>query len=194
MYIFPLEQNQYYQNYAFREKFFSPEECDRVLGLLKQYPLQDAVVQTNESLKYAGEIRKSRVTFLPWVQELSWVFQRLASGVLEANKSLYNFNLAGFTEGLQLAEYANGAFFDWHQDSGRDAFSIRKLSIVVQLTDGKSYEGGDLEFIYSREAQRAVRTRGALILFPSYVVHRVTPLTAGVRHSLVGWVSGPPFR
>ena len=194
MYIFPLEQLPYYQNYAFREKFFSTEECDRLLAMLNQYPLQDAPAPRDGNLAFAGDIRKSRVSFIPWVKEAEWIFQRLMAAVLECNKSLYNFQLTGFLEGLQMEQYQTGSFFDWHQDFGYRELSVRKLSVVAQLTEPTQYEGGDVEFFSGRGPQKAVRSRGALLMFPSFVLHRVTPTTSGTRHSLVGWVSGPPFR
>jgi PKHD-type hydroxylase len=40
----------------------------------------------------------------------------------------------------------------------------------------------------------AHRARGTLVAFPSYLLHRVTPITSGTRKSLVAWVSGPVFR
>ena len=70
----------------------------------------------------------------------------------------------------------------------------RKLSLSLQLTDPSQYEGCDLQFQGGRRIETAPRTRGALIAFPSYVLHRVTPITRGVRKSLVCWVSGPEFR
>ena len=197
MVIFPIEQLSYYQNFAFREKFFSPEECDRILALLNQYPPQEATVRRDDAVGALGTdeaIRKSRVTFIPMIKEAEWIHQKLAAAAIECNKALYNFQLTGFLEGLQLGQYQAGHFYGWHMDFGYREMSIRKLSIVAQLTDPSQYEGGDLELYSGKTPMKAVRTRGALIFFPSFVLHRITPITSGVRHSLVGWVSGPPFR
>jgi PKHD-type hydroxylase len=69
----------------------------------------------------------------------------------------------------------------------------RKLSRSLQLTDPSTYEGGTLEFLTGTRPQIAPRDRGALIAFPSFGVHRVAPVTAGTRKSLVIWVTGPQF-
>jgi PKHD-type hydroxylase len=193
MMIFPIEQLPYYQNWAFREKFFSPEECDRALALLNTNPLQDVVLRREDS-PAGPEIRKSRAALVPWVKDAEWIYQRLAAAVLECNKSLFSFQLSGILENAQIDRYQIGSFFDWHQDFGFRETSSRKLSLVVQLTDAGQYEGGDLELFSGRGPQKAMRTRGALIIFPSFVSHRITPVTAGTRHALAGWVSGPPFR
>ena len=80
----------------------------------------------------------------------------------------------------------------WHQDYG---FAIsRKLSITVQLTDPSEYEGGNLQILTADEPANITRKRGMIALFPSYVLHQVTPVTRGSRQSLVAWVSGPAFK
>lgn len=194
MFIFPFEQLPHYQNWAFREKFFSPEECDRVILLLNSFPARETVLRTDEGLATAADLRKSRVAMISWIKEAEWIYQRLAAAVLECNKALYNFQLSGIIEGVQIDQYPAGGFFDWHQDFGPRESSIRKLSLIVQLTDSAQYQGGDLEFFSGRGPQKAIRTRGSLMIFPSYVPSRIAAVTGGTRNSLVGWVSGPPLR
>ena len=70
----------------------------------------------------------------------------------------------------------------------------RKISISVQLDDENDYMGGDLQFYTKQTLTNAPRKKGTVIMFPSYLLHRVTPVVKGVRHSLVTWISGPPFR
>jgi len=78
---------------------------------------------------------------------------------------------------------------DWHTDfAGTRPF--RKLSVSIQLSDPEDYEGGDLELLYGTEPQKLDRSRGALIVFPSFMLHRVTPVTRGARWSLVAWLLG----
>ncbi len=70
----------------------------------------------------------------------------------------------------------------------------RKLSLSLQLSDPARYQGCDLELSYGDGVQQAPRSRGTVIAFPSYVLHRVTPIASGTRKSLVIWASGPDFR
>ena len=105
----------------------------------------------------------------------------------------YGFELTGFYEGAQVARYAPGGHYDWHVDVGEQLQSARKLSLSIQLSDGSEYEGGDFRFLGPTDAP-APRARGSLIAFPSFVTHRVEPVTQGERLSLVSWISGPPFR
>ena len=76
---------------------------------------------------------------------------------------------------------------------GPDETSSRKISIVVQLSDPLEYEGGELQISDGGTNRVCEKTKGTIIIFPSYLLHRVTPVTKGTRRSLVLWVTGPPF-
>jgi PKHD-type hydroxylase len=110
------------------------------------------------------------------------------------NRQHWNLDIAGFGEALQMTRYEGGdeGHYDWHQDFG--ATISRKLSIVVQLTDPDTYEGGDLQIMTSHQPINVERKRGLVAVFPSFQLHRVTPVTSGDRHTLVAWMSGPRFR
>jgi PKHD-type hydroxylase len=79
-------------------------------------------------------------------------------------------------------------------DFGAGEISHRKLSLTVQLSDPNDYEGGKLQFMIDRHVDDAPAQRGTVIVFPLFVMHRVTPVERGVRRSIVGWVSGLPYR
>ena len=64
----------------------------------------------------------------------------------------------------------------------------------IQLSDSDDYEGGDLELMFREEPVKLDRTRGTLVAFPSFMLHRVTPVTRGTRWSLVAWITGPRWR
>lgn len=142
---------------------------------------------TDESL------RKSSVIGIRPGEGKDWVFQRMNALIDQANQ-YYNFDLNGFYEPLQLAQYEAGDFFDWHLDFGAGSSSNRKLSLTIQLSDPSSYEGGDLEFRINNKVVKAPRTQGTMIIFPSFIMHRVTKIKSGARRSIVGWVSGPAYR
>jgi PKHD-type hydroxylase len=93
-----------------------------------------------------------------------------------------------------MTAYGAEGRYDWHIDVGPESLSIRKLSFVVQLTAPEDYDGGDLELMAGLPAQFGVRDQGTMVCFPSYVLHRVRPVERGLRRTLVGWVSGPPYR
>ena len=78
---------------------------------------------------------------------------------------------------------------------------IRKLSLTINLNTPGDYEGGNLKFDFGPHAEREryyecveMRPQGSIILFPSWLHHQVTPITKGIRKSLVLWCLGRPFK
>ena len=164
-----------------REGLLTPSECEAVRGLFP--PIQPATVNSPKS-----ETRRSRTAFLTPAPHEN-LCTMISTALFTANK-VFNFEIASL-EPFQLAEYREGDFYDWHCDIGRGAMT-RKLSASLQLTDPNEYDGGALELWGAAPINR---TQGALLVFPSYTLHRVTPVTRGVRHSLVAWATGTkPFR
>lgn len=138
-------------------------------------------------------IRKSKVISITPTHEDDWIFKRLHELAQQCNSQAYRFNISGFYEPLQLAQYEKSDFFDWHLDFGVGEASTRKLSITVQLSEPDSYEGGQLQFKVNNQVIDAPNQVGTAIIFPSFITHRVSTITSGKRRSLVGWVSGNHF-
>jgi len=139
-------------------------------------------------------IRRSQVSWLNNTLDTKWVFDKLADVVSKMNAQHFRFDLTGFGEPLQLTNYnqSENGMYGWHQDYG--AGVSRKLSMTVQLTDPSEYEGGNLQVMTSSEPKNVRKQRGLIAIFPSYILHQVTPVTQGSRQSLVAWVSGPAFK
>ena len=168
---------------------FSPEECARILAMAQQH--QGFTGTVDARADSADPIRRSTVRFLYPGADNDWLFARLDHAVVRLNAA-YDFELQGFFEGVQVASYGEGGHYGWHMDIGPDVFSTRKLSLSLQLSPEADYDGGELEFLVGGDV--ATRTQGSLIAFPSFLVHRVRPVTRGTRWSLVSWVAGPAFR
>lgn len=186
------------QDFIVNRKFLTANECDRVIELGNNLITEPASIGGNDHRSRDEHIRKSRTGWIDRVEENEWLFERLQELVLPANEKFYRFNILGF-EPLQYTIYDEpGSHYDFHIDMGRapiDSPYIRKLSISIQLSEPDTYSGGDLEMFFSMDNWRTLpRDRGSAALFSSFMLHRVSPMTAGVRHSLVGWVYGLPFR
>ncbi|NNF00921.1 MAG: 2OG-Fe(II) oxygenase [Pyrinomonadaceae bacterium] len=171
---------------------FLPHETIRILEHWDNKKVEKAAVSGEE--KYNEELRKSSLIGLEPSDDTHWIYERIASLATSVNAQRYGFELRGFLEPLQLMEYKTGDLFDWHMDFSAGEVSHRKLSITVQLSDAESYEGGDLQFMINKEAENAPRRIGSVIVFPSFIRHRVTEVTSGTRYSIVAWLSGPPYR
>ena len=158
------------------------------------------------------DMKRKRNSDLVWMND-RWIYNELQPYVHLANKKAgWNFNWER-SESCQFTKYKLNQYYDWHCDSGsmpyekgNDKGMIRKLSMTCQLTDGSEYEGGELEFDFrqydphmrdeSKHLQKAkeILPKGSIIVFPSFVWHRVKPVTKGTRYSLVMWSTGYPYK
>ena len=181
---------------TYREAF-TPDELDKIIEIGDQLPSSDATVGTDEGGESISKIRKSTVAWIPQNSETVWIYDRLAWIIRQLNGQFYKFDMWGFTEDLQYTIYNEDdrGHYTWHQDLGvGGGMSPRKLSCVLQLTDPAEYEGGDLEILTSANPIPVIKERGIISLFPSYQLHRVTPVTNGIRKTLVVWACGPEFK
>lgn len=173
---------------------FSRADCDRLLSAVRQAPANDARLvgrETNHNLRRAS---------LVWVDDLpdaGWVMDRIVRLVAEANREAFRFDLDEFAESAQVATYGadREGHFDWHADIGDGPLAAkRKLTMVIQLSPPEDYDGGQLEIRPSAHVATANPETGAATIFPSFLLHRVSPVTRGTRHSLTIWAHGPAFR
>lgn len=191
---FNLRRLDNFSEYLILENAFLPHEIENINQHWENEQSSQAQLEGDETTTENEEIRKSKVISIDPEADNSWIYQRLTQISHQSNNHSYNFDLAGFYEPLQLAQYNHEDFFNWHLDFGIGDSSTRKLSITIQLSDPDSYEGGDLQFRINNKEINAPRSLGTAIIFPSFIMHRVTPISSGFRRSLVGWVSGNHYR
>jgi PKHD-type hydroxylase len=170
-----------------RPNALTSEECRKVIEIGERLPRTDGRVELGPDAY--------RVSHIAWIEpapETHWLFHKLAVLFAEANRH-YGFELVGFVDALQYTVYGAEQHFDWHLDLGMDQTSARKLSMSLQLTDPRDYAGGELELISVASGAES-RQLGSATFFPSYLAHRVKPVTSGMRRSLVAWAYGPAFK
>jgi PKHD-type hydroxylase len=175
---------------------FTPAELDRIEAIGDGLAREKAILLTEApELEVVERIRITETAWMRRNDQTAWLYARMQQAIRDLNAQIWKYELTGFSEAFQYTVYRGeeGGHYDWHIDHGPLPVQ-RKLSVSLQLSDGDSYEGADLEFMAGNRIQPAPRERGAIIVFPSYVLHRVTPVTRGVRKSLVVWVTGPNFR
>jgi PKHD-type hydroxylase len=182
--------------FAVWENAFTPTELDAIEAIGDRLPLEKATIAyTDGSAAENAPVRVTRTAWMARNPETAWIYERLERIIRVLNHQVYRFDLAGFSDQLQYTVYHadEGGHFDWHIDMIRHS-AHRKLSFSLQLSDPAAYEGCDLEIHGGTAPKPAPRTRGALVAFPSYTMHRVTPIRSGTRKALVIWTAGPPFR
>jgi PKHD-type hydroxylase len=194
-----MNYNQPYndcQNYYWFKEGFTKEELNLIYEGVSNLPFKTATIIGENEQTTPTEIRSSSIKWIPKTNEWMWVYKKLMDLSIEANK-IWGFDLISIDEDIQYTEYYdhNDGHYDWHQDIGPGSASLRKVSITVQLSDSEEYEGGDLQ-IWSggQNIQNAARGAGVVVIFPSYMMHRVTKVTKGTRRSFVLWVGGSHYK
>lgn len=174
---------------------FTAEQLDAIEKLGNESVAGNATI---DGAQTDVPVAKLRVTQVAWIDQKpgsQWLYDRMNAVVGDLNARFYQFDLTGYSDPFQYTIYhgREGGHYDWHVDQ-IGARAPRKLSIPLQLSDPAAYEGGDLQLHGRTEIDNAPRARGTLVAFPSWVLHRVTPVTSGTRRSLVAWTMGPKFR
>lgn len=172
--------------------YFDDDFCTRVTQHALSLPVEDIEYEADD----AGVtlFRKSRARYLE--TEAAYPFTTTLFACLEAaNDLLFDFSLSGDVEAPHFLEYHSsaGGRFDWHHDAKTDPTGLlqRQLSLVVQLSDPSEYEGGRLEFADYESPGTPFLERGSVLIFPAKLMHRVTPVTSGLRYSLATSAWGP---
>lgn len=182
------------QNYYYFQHGFSKPELNQIYKDVELLPFQEATTIgggiTNK------EIRSSSIKWIPQDENWMWLYRKMGELSSIANNNLWRFDLKYMPELIQYTEYyaSEEGHYDWHQDIGPGPASLRKVSITVQLSEADEYEGGDLEISQGSNSTIAPRGSGVVVIFPSYMLHRVTRVTKGTRRSFVLWVGGDHYK
>lgn len=173
---------------------------DNIEGLIaesEKYPIAHTNIgfdgASNNDNYRSSEIKWVDSYQSPKVKELLWNYAEIA------NRNAFGFDIS-YLRDIQYTKYHSSTNdkYDWHVDTfwANPTMFDRKLSIVIQLSDPSDYEGGDFQFEsqYENPDRVALRQKGTVLVFPSFLMHRVTPVTKGTRKSLVAWIEGPSFR
>ncbi len=196
---FPINPKLDLTNHYFFPKVFDTLDVDRILAISELYEFQDAKVHSNGTDETIdSKLRESSIKWLiPEENKTEWIYEKLMMCVIEANTDMWEFDINHFKDAIQYTEYYGDVegHYDWHIDMGGGNSITRKISIVVQLSDPEDYEGGELQIQTGGEEHISIiKKKGSVTLFPSYLRHRVSPVTKGTRKSLVLWVGGSTFR
>jgi PKHD-type hydroxylase len=209
-----MNLNNYYWHF---KSAIPPKICDDIVkyGLTKTETMArtggyDDKELTKDQIR---DMKMKRNSDLVWLND-TWIYKELHPYIHKANKFAgWNYEWDR-SESCQFTKYKLNQYYDWHCDShklpydkeGLEKGKIRKLSMTCQLTDGSEYEGGELEFDFRNyaphmreeakhlEQAKEILPKGSIIVFPSFVWHRVKPVTKGTRYSLVMWNLGYPFK
>lgn len=170
---------------------FSEQDCESVVELGRLYAPTPAPVGSNTVDLLARSAARRRITLLPSSLEL---LSRLEALIQKVSEQHFGFAISGI-RAPELLEYSPGnGHFAWHRDFAYHGDGVvRKLALVIQLSNPADYEGGDLE-VFEPSSAPLPRERGTILALPAFLIHRVTPVTRGLRRALVVFGVGPRFR
>jgi PKHD-type hydroxylase len=207
------------EHYWFFQSALPPKLCKEILEHGKNINKEVGIVggkpiynlngkEKKEALK---ELKTRRNSNVAWLND-PWIFNQIHPYIYSANKNAgWNFEW-DWTESAQFTIYGKGQYYNWHCDSWDEPYNnpqdknvhgkCRKLSVTVSLNDSSEYKGGELEFDLRNKAPgvktivkcNQIKPMGSIVVFPSFIWHRVTPVTKGTRYSLVMWNLGYPFK
>ena len=178
-----------------KSPLFTPEQCQKIIDTGRRQKPQQAQVGINKP--GGGVDTKKRTTTISWIpfDEMRPMYEDLNNFIQKANRNHFGFEDIQITEQAQFTEYPEGGFYDWHIDTDvnmQHEPPVRKISMTLLLSPENQFEGGDLELM--SPGKKTKLTQGNAITFASFLNHRVTPVTQGVRQSLVMWFGGTPFK
>jgi len=197
--------------WTYWDNAFTEEGIEKIKELCQKKELERGTIAGATTSTVDEKIRHSNISFHSISDENAWIFKAFNDIIYTLNEQFYNFELNGY-DSFQYSEYRGDeqGKYDWHVDllfgdtnnpmtakSSPGAYGqTRKLSLVMNLTaPGEDYEGGMFQMHAGNIGKPTdiLLPKGKIIVFPSFMPHRVTPITSGIRKSIVIWVLGPKF-
>lgn len=171
-------------------------EINTILEAVEKIPSQDGGLTGGDNKAYRDVDVKA---FEANDKELEFVASFIAEFTETVNDTYWGFDIKGFAEPLQFLTYGVGGKYDSHMDINWQNLKTmrpnRKITTIIQLSDTEDYKGGDLKLDVDNEDDFVIpRDKGDIVCFPSFLMHKVYPLTSGTRHSIVSWLSGDSWK
>jgi PKHD-type hydroxylase len=180
---------------------FTDNELDQLIEFGDKQQFMQAKVGNTEPLGSVDvSVRQSQVSWIYPNQDINWLFTKMAELISVINNQKFQFELENLPS-FQYTTYTTGGFYNWHIDSEQKPVYgpwHRKLGVSVLLSDPDTdFTGGEFQIIPGGNPSNidiAKCKKGDVLVFPSYIPHRVTEVLSGKRKSLVTWITGPKFK
>ena len=179
--------------FAYWDGGLSEDDIKQIIAIGSSYHEEAGQIGKQDGKGVDDNYRDAEVSWIPLDAD-TWLNDKMMWIARQLNGLKYQYDLWGFAEKFQFTTYyPNNQHYEWHQDT-TDADPPRKMSMVVMLSDPSEYEGGELQIMTQKDPTILEPVKGRVYMFPSHTVHRVTPVTSGIRRSLVIWITGPKLR
>ena len=209
----PERQCKYLDRVATLPNVFTPDECQQIITTaLNDWQEKESMIQKDADGKieqnFIEDLDYRNTTLFVPPEPDEWLFSKILGVIQSFNQSKdgYGFDIKGMAEPPNVMRYLapnihpqnKPGKYDWHMDVGPGPVpSMRKISYSILLNPGE-YEGGELAFHIGRNTdpysgQSDSSAIGNIVIFPSYLIHRVQSMISGTRYAVVGWVHGNSF-
>ena len=176
---------------------FTPKKCQMIIEAGRSEPRKNAEVGSSQGIKGGVYDTKTRTSHISWIpfKKMNYMYKDIEKIMKATNGNHFRFDGMTITEMAQYTEYPEGGFYDWHVDYDVNCAHeppVRKISMTCLLSHESEFEGGELQL--EKEKNKIKLVQGQAVFFASFLLHKVAPVTRGVRKSLVMWFGGPPLR
>tara|TARA_R100000900_G_scaffold92355_1_gene71780 strand:+ start:237 stop:773 length:537 start_codon:yes stop_codon:yes gene_type:complete len=148
--------------------------------------------KAEEFNKQALTLKTSKAVQMPY-EELKKI-KNVNQDILKINREVFGFDLyENTTDWVVQNTYksTNQGEYKWHTDGEEyDKNFTTKLTTLINLSE-KKYSGGNF-FLFNNQSIeiKELNKPGSLVIFPSFIPHKVTPVTRGNRTSLTIFTTG----
>ena len=173
-----------WDNFYYIENGFDKENIKKLEDLIKNYKFSKGMTGDIElGTTFASEYTNNRdIAYINPTTQTKWLYDLLVPFALEANENLFHFDINTVTDSIHYVIYPkDNGHLTWHMDVSQGDSNRRKLAMTIQLSDPSEYEGGDFQIWRGgNEFITVTRKKGDIIIFPTFLMHRVTPITKGI--------------
>ena len=195
----PIRRSTVTEPWCYWDGAFTDEEIQKIIDYCESKELDIGTTYGTADKSETEKVRISKIGFHERTPDIGWIFDKLNFILQSINEMYYGFELNGYNM-FQYTTYKaeEKGNYNWHMDmilgdQSKD-YEPRKLTLTLLLND--DFEGGEFQLNMGNQDNPTTlpAKKGRALLFPSFMIHRVTPITKGTRKSLVVWCLGPKFQ
>lgn len=181
-------------NYYLWPQCISDQLVNDFITISDALKIEDGKIGDNQINTHDSNIRNSQLSWIYYDNDTDYLYQHLQDLIERINYYHFGFSIFGM-ETFQYSRYEIDGHYDYHNDIiYRPNDYSRKLSLVIGISEKTDYQGGELLLNPHGTNPNIIKLgKGDLIVFPSYIPHKVTSIIEGKRATVVSWIVGPKF-
>lgn len=168
---------------------YSEEECKNIVEICES--------NFSEVLRDSPAPDKKAKTHVTDIDCFDGILRKYFKYTHEINRNFFGFDL--FIDpplGINFNVYSGkDNEYPYHRDCNTPGSSSDSKLTAILNVSGEPYEGGDFYMFFGQDKKvEEINQTGSLLVFPSFVFHKVSPVTKGTRKTISTWLQGPSFK